>query len=173
MILKLTGALLLMAGGCGVGICRGMGAELRRRELEQLKRALMLMYSQTEFGHLCLSEIAQRAAEISSMGIDELFFDFYTRLNDGEGESIAAMWSECVDTLKGKTHLTAGDISCIRTLGDSLGTGDIKRQLSGINSLADYIDTSCAILAGTAGTSLKMCRSMGFLISAFAVILLF
>lgn len=172
MFIKLFGALLLILSGTGLGIYYGMGSELRRRELEELKRALMVMYSETEFGHTHLAPMCRRAAGSCERGISDIFISFAEGLKRRDTEDIWELWQSCLNSAQG-VHLADEDREAIGALGKSLGAEDINLQLSGIRLAVSYIDSKDEELAQLSSKNLRLYKSGGALIGIFAVILLF
>lgn len=172
MLLKLVGCALLIAGGSCLGIYYGIQPRLRSRDLEEIKKGLMVMYSETEYGHTCLEPMCIKAGEITSDKISGLFKAFAISLSERCGESSGKMWEECIIGYDG-LHLSENDISMILGLGSYLGCGDIKRQLTGIELLTDYIDRCQSELRDEIVKRMRLCRSTGILAGLFLVILLF
>lgn len=173
MLLKIIGAVMLIAGGGGLGMYYGADSGFRKRELEQLKRALMLIYSETEFGHTCLAPMSKKASRVCDGATGSIFTDFSQALTERTTESITEMWKSCVKQNIKNTHLSAEDIEAIENLGSSLGVGDINRQLTAVKGLMGYIDCRCQELEETGRRNMKLYKSTGVLLGAFVVILLF
>ena len=173
MLLKIMGSVLIVVCGGGLGMYYGAAYELRKGELEQLKRALMLMYSETEFGHTHLAPMCEKALEVCDSVIGNIFNDFSIALTERTTESIAEMWKDCVEQNMIHTHLAAEDADVIANLGSNLGAVDINRQLTAIKCLITYIDLKCEELANISSKNMRLYKSTGVLLGAFAVILLF
>jgi stage III sporulation protein AB len=173
MIIKIIGAVLIIGGACGLGIYYGMGCEYRKRELEQLKRAFRIMYSETEFGHTHLAEICERAAEVCDEKISAVFKYFKDKLRDGDIEDISELWANCVETAFTDTHIKEEDINALLGLGSCLGADDISLQLKALDSMTDYIEDKCNTLSSVGEKNMRLCRSTGALIGIFVVIMLF
>ncbi len=173
MLLKLIGALLLISGGGVLGIYYGLQGRLRQRELEQLKNALMLMYSETEFGHSPLWQMCQRAVDLCDSQIGDIFKTFYIELKEKTTENTEELWRSCLENNIKNTHLTKEDIIVISALGNSLGAGDINRQLTSITNVVNYIDTKNAQLDEKNKADLRLYKNTGILLGGLAVILLF
>lgn len=172
MFMKIAGALLLILGGGGLGMYYGLACEFRKRELEEFKRALMLMYSETQFGHTHLSGMCERAAKICAGAVADILHGFALALKDKSIEDIAAVWRSHVQRGAADTHLSAEDFDKISALGEGLGSGDINRQLNSINQLITYIDMKNTELERLGEKNLRLYKSTGVLIGIFAVILL-
>ncbi len=172
MFIKLVGAVLLIISGTGLGIFYGMEPELRRRELAGLKGALMIMHSETKFGHTHLAPMCRRAAQNCEGGISRIFISFADSIRRRDTEDIQGLWQSCVESVK-DTHLTDGDKEAISALGKGLGAEDIDLQLSAIMALVSYIDSKDEELVQLSSKNLRLYRSGGALIGIFAVILLF
>lgn len=173
MLLKLIGSVLLIVGGAGLGIYYGMSPALRKRELEQLKRALMLMYSETEFGRTPLAEQCRSAADICDNAVGGIFSCFALGLEDRTAEDTVQLWKNCVKTACVHTHFATEDVEKITVLGNSLGVVDINRQLSAIKNVTDYIDFKCDELEEVSKKNMRLYKNTGVLLGIFAVILLF
>lgn len=172
MLIKLVGSALLVAGGGCLGVYYGMEPRLISRELGEIKKGLMIMYSETEYGHTCLEPMCIRAGKSVGGTIGELFENFALGLKERAGESTQEIWEDCVRSCK-ETHLNDSDLSAVSGLGSYLGCGDIKRQLTGIEGLIGYIDCRTGELREECAKRMRMCRSTGILTGLFVAILLF
>ena len=172
MFIKLMGAVLLIISGTCLGIYYGMASELRRRELAELKRALMVMHSETKFGHTHLAPMCRRAARGCESGIADIFTAFAEGISRRDTEDIQGLWQSCIGSAQG-IHFTEEDKGAAAALGKCLGGEDIQLQLSGIMLLVDYIDSKDEELAQQSSKNLRLYRSGGALLGIFTVILLF
>lgn len=173
MFLKITGAVMLICGGGCLGMLFGMKSELRKRDLEELKRALLLMYSDTEFGHSYLSDMCGRAARICEQGIAVIFSAFTEYLQERKSEDISEMWAKSVEDSLRYNNLAREDVRAVSAMGSSLGTSDINRQLRAISELLGYIELKCRDIAQISGKNMRLYKNTGILLGMFAVILLF
>lgn len=172
MLIKMVGSALLVAGGAGVGIYYGMQPQLRSKQLGEIEKGLMVMYSETEYGRTCLEPMCIKAGKIMKDGDENIFSNFAARLSEKQGENIAEIWTHVIYN-EDKCYLTKNDIYTIAELGNYLGCGDVKRQLNGIKMLLNYIEQCKADLKEESAKEMRLWRSTGILAALFVVILLF
>jgi stage III sporulation protein AB len=172
MYFKLIGAFLLSLGGVGLGRYTGMYPKLRQRELERFKNALMLIYSDTEFGKSCLEDSCRRAAKNTDGATRDILADFADKLSLNTLDAVGEAWSRAVKNNKG-TYLTDEDITHLADMGEGIGSADYTLQLNAIRNVAVYIDDSCKHIADESGAKLRLCQNTGFMLGLLVAVLLF
>ena len=173
MLLKVMGAVIIIAGGACLGICYGKRWELRSLDLMELKRAFNLMYLETEFGHTFLAPMCKKAAKLCTSGVSDIFSSFAEELKRRDSEDISAMWRDSVIKGSKNSRLEREDIEFISNLGENLGSDDIKAQLSGISLAIDYIDKKTEELSRLNSRNFRLYKNAGTLFGIFIAILLF
>jgi stage III sporulation protein AB len=173
MMLKLLGAMLVLIGAGGLGVYYGLGCKHRKGELEQLRRAFRIMYSETEFGHTPLAVMCDKALAVCDDEVGKIFEEFREVLQNKATDDISTLWKNCVEKGCIGTYMKDEDIQALSGLGSCLGVGDISLQLAAIERLIAYIDDKCSELDKASEKNMRLCRSTGVLTGIFVVILLF
>ncbi len=169
--LKFGGAICILVGcwGMGYSICAGMNQRLAA--LKEFYRLIVHMQGEIR----CMSEpvpaMLEHMAQISGPVFSGFFYDVSRTLAMGRGEPLASVWAQKADRHLKDSPLTAQDIHMIKKLGEMLGSGDTKMQLSMLELFLEELGTETDRLYETMDSRKKICLGLWGLGGIFIVIL--
>jgi len=172
MLLRIAGALAVMLGCAGLGLYYSSKEGFRIHELQELKKALLILSSEIEYMRAPLNIACANIAKRTELTISALFLQFSELLTTGEGETAYQLWATATDGLKGKTFMAVEDLSVIDGFGKTLGYLDKHMQQNAINYAVNYIDEKAAALQIQGDKNKRMYRSLGIICGLLITVVL-
>ena len=172
MFATMIGAITLVASCAALGFYLAAQEGFRVHDLQEFKKALMILNSEIE--HLraplpiACANIARRVKE----PVTTLFANFSQLLAENEGETAYQLWVQAMEGQKSRTHLAAEDWDVLEGFGKTLGYLDKQMQQSAIAYTVDYIDEKTISLHTQSDKNKRMYRSLGVIGGLLLVVLL-
>ena len=163
MFLSIAGALALIAGCAAIGFYFAAKEGFRVQELQEFKKALMILSSEIEHMRAPLPVAAANIAKRTKKPASEIFQNFSKLLETNEGETAYQLWAQAINDQKPGTHLAEEDWDILEGFGKTLGYLDKQMQLSAITYTIEYIDNKTVALLSQADKNKKMYRSLGII----------
>lgn len=170
-MLKLVGAIIIMAATTWTGFEAARNFSLRPRQLRQLKSALQSLEAEIMYGHTPLHEASRRLAAQLTEPISKFFEKFSARLTDTETTVIEA-WEESLNEVWKLTALKQSEFEIMRQFGETLGRHDRKSQQKQIMLTLAHLEREEAEAREKQMKYEKMMKSLGFLTGLLLIILL-
>jgi len=161
MLLRIIGALAVVAGCAGLGMYYAAKEGFRIAELLEFKKALLILSSEIEYMRSPLAVACGNISKRTNALIGMLFSNFSANLNIGEGETAYQLWLNAAESIKEKSHLTAEDWDIIEGFGKTLGYLDKNMQQNAINYAVNYIDDKAQTLQAAGDKNKRMYQSLG------------
>jgi len=161
MILRLFGALIVCACSALIGMYFAYRETFRINDLNEMKRALLILRSEIEFAVNMLPSAFLNISQRTNPPVNEFFKKCGNLLNETEGHSAAYVWNEQTEILLKNGYFADEDIACFVQFGLTLGYLDVGMQLSGIDMTLLYLDGKVSELSKNCLKSQKMYRSLG------------
>ena len=169
MYLRILGALLVFAGGGGMGLRIAHGYRQEERALEMLAQALETMLCQLRYQLTALPELCELASGVCS----GLLRSFFGALAGQLALCLETDAASCVErALAATPGLPPAVVRNLRLLGVNLGRFDAQGQLSGLQSVLELIQRDLDGMQATLHQRLRACRTLGFCAGAALAILL-
>ncbi len=130
-MLKIMGAILLVAGCGGFGVLMGFHYRREIRMLQVLLSSLQEMEWELKYRLTPLPELCAVAAIASRGKLRELYLNLQTAMETGTCAEI----SGCMNGLLQTMDIPDRTEKCLRALGKSLGRYDLEGQLQGIQTV--------------------------------------
>jgi len=172
MLLRIAGALAVMLGCAGLGLYYSAKDGFRIYELQELKKALLILSSEIEYMRAPLNIACANIAKRTESTIGALFLQFSQLLADGKGETAYRLWVTAMESLKGKTFMANEDLSVVDGFGKTLGYLDKQMQQNAINYAVSYIDEKAAALQTQEDKNKRMYRSLGVICGLLITVVL-
>jgi len=172
MLLRIAGALAVMLGCAGLGLYYSSKEGFRIGELQELKKALLILSSEIEFMRAPLNIACANIAKRTESNISTLFLQFSKLLVTGEGETAYQLWATAMDGIKGGTFMTDEDLSVLDGFGKTLGYLDKHMQQNAINYAVNYIDDKVTVLQTQGDKNKRMYRSLGVICGLLITVVL-
>ena len=161
MLFRFIGALAVIGGCVGLGMYYAARENFRTRELQEFKKALLILSSEIEYMRSPLAVACANIAKRTESVIGTLFAKFSQTLTSGEGETAYQLWVSAAELVKEKSFMVAEDWDIIDGFGKTLGYLDKNMQQNAIEYAVNYIDDKSAELQLQAGKNKRMYRSLG------------
>lgn len=168
MLIKITGAVLIISAGTIYGFSRAEKLAKRERTLISIKTALGLLESEIVFTS---HHLKQAFLHINSICNCDNFFLYIAENIENLG--IAKAWCMSVDHKKNDLCITDSDADILKILASELGRSDREHQIKNINHVSSLLSQAAQDAHNEYKKSAKFYRSMGILGGIFIVLLLF
>jgi len=161
MLPSIVGAVALVAGCAAIGFYFAAKEGFRARELQEFKKALMILSSEIEHMRAPLPTACANIAKRTDKPVSGLFSNFSKQLEANEGETAYRLWMQALESQKPHSHLAEEDLNILDGFGKTLGYLDKQMQQSAIAYAVEYIDDKTAGLLTQADKNKRMYRSLG------------
>ncbi|MCL2285422.1 MAG: stage III sporulation protein AB [Firmicutes bacterium] len=172
MLLRIAGALAVILGCAGLGFYYSSKEGFRINELQEFKKALLILSSEIEYMRAPLNIACANIAKRTELTISTLFSQFAQLLADSEGETAYQLWATAMESLKSSTFLAHEDLSVADGFGKTLGYLDKNMQQNAINHAINYIDEKTAALQTQGDKNKRMYRSLGVICGLLITVVL-
>ena len=172
MFATMIGAVALVASCAALGFYLAAQEGFRVHDLQELKKALMILSSEIEHLRAPLPIACANIAKRTKEPVSALFANFSQFLMENEGETAYQLWMQAIESQKSRAHLTAEDWDVIEGFGKTLGYLDKQMQQSAIAYTVGYIDEKTAGLQAQSDKNKRMYRSLGVICGLLLVVLL-
>jgi len=171
MILKILGAVLVCSSSALLGLYFARLDSFRISDLNEWKKALLILRSQIAFAAVPLPEAMSSAAGRVGAPVSQTLAQFAKRLLSRDCTDIYMVWSNILNENAGG-YLKKEDLDWLRNFGKTLGYLDKSMQLSSIDLTVSYIDNKSEMLAYQSEKHKKMYSSLGILGGMLTVVIL-
>jgi len=172
MFPSIIGAIALIAGCAALGFYYAAKEGFRIQDLQEFKKALMILSSEIEHLRAPLPIACANIAKRTKEPVSEVFAQFSKLLTENEGETAYQLWSQALDEQKKGTYLAAEDWDVLESFGKTLGYLDKQMQQSAITVTIDYINEKTTSLQTQSDKNRRMYRSLGVIGGLLLVVLL-
>jgi len=172
MFPTIAGALALVAGCTALGFYFAAQEGFRVQDLQEFKKALMILSSEIEHLRAPLPIACANIAKRTKAPVSEIFSQFSNLLTENEGETAYQLWSQAIEGQKKRSYLAAEDWDVLEGFGKTLGYLDKQMQQSAITVTIDYINEKTTSLQTQSDKSRRMYRSLGVIGGLLLVVLL-
>lgn len=163
MFIKLLGAVCIIFSGVMLGMYWSRKEEIRMKELECVKKALLLLKSQIDYCSEPLPEALHNIAFRSEVPIKHIFEKISLELKQKKGQSINEIWVKQFNLYSNNTNFSKEDLEAIKQFGKALGYLDKQLQINNIDILVEYIDRTIKLIIRKNQKEGKMYQSLGIL----------
>ncbi|MCL2528128.1 MAG: stage III sporulation protein AB [Defluviitaleaceae bacterium] len=172
MFPTIAGSLALIASCAAIGFYFAAQEGFRIKDLQEFKKALMILSSEIEHMRAPLPIACANIAKRTREPISTLFSDFAALLTDNEGETAYQLWAQALSLQKKRAHLAAEDWDVIEGFGKTLGYLDKQMQQSAITATVEYINEKTTSLQTQSEKNRRMYRSLGVIGGLLLVVVL-
>jgi stage III sporulation protein AB len=172
MILRIIGALLVCSSSALLGMYFARLDSFRCSDLNEWKKALLILRSQISFAATPLPEAMSTTAGRVGAPVSQTLMLFSQRLLKRESSDIFGIWKTTLNESFKKSYLKQEDLEWLGNFGKTLGFLDKAMQLNSIDLTVSYIDSKTEILSSQSEKNKKMFGSLGILGGMLAVVIL-
>ena len=137
-MLKIMGALMILASATGIGVSCSMDLKKYCMELRLLKQLLYMLRGEIKYTKTPLAEAFERIA----VRLPEPFSTFLRQtaqeMENLDGRTFGELWREQIRTGLPGTHLKKDDKEQLGALGEVLGYLDLEMQVSSIELYLEH-----------------------------------
>lgn len=170
MYLKVTGAILILAGCGGYGILMALSHRKETAALRQLAHVMEQMSCELEYRLTPLPELCRFAGQQCSGALRS----FFLLLAKAMDEQVSPDVGECtVVSLKETQGLPKYAAAQLQALGQSLGRFDLPGQLTSLQRCKQSCVSQLEVLEHQQPQRLRSYQTLGFCVGAALAILLF
>lgn len=171
-IIKLFGAVLIIAGCSGFGFYKSNQITERLTRLKELYRLLILLRGEIQYAATPVPEAMYKISGHTD-GIFKKFFESVSgQLYVRSGETLSEVWRQQSDIFFGESALKPEDIRLLKEIGDNLGYSDKKTQVSAMELCMNNLSLSIGTLEQNAPQRKRLCQCLGIFAGLLSVILL-
>ena len=170
-MLKLIGAILLIAGTASCGIVGAMKLKRRSDSLSSILSALSMMKSEICDRLTPLPELVEMLREDGQYPASALFTNVYSNMAQLGSTQFSTIWSRAVNKTP-ELMLNDRERTVLSELGKSLGKYNIEEQRSAILYAADRFSDYLKKAEASCAESSKMRAALGVAAGIFAVAIL-
>ena len=172
MISTVSGAIAVIAGCVALGFYLAAQEGFRVNDLQELKKALMILSSEIEHMRSPLAIASSNIAKRVKEPIGGLFSQFSNLLTKNQGETAYQLWMQAVENQKKRSYLSNEDWDALEGFGKTLGYLDKQMQQSAITCTIEYINEKTTSLQAQSDKNKRMFRSLGVIGGLLLVVLL-
>jgi len=172
MLPTIAGTIALIAGCTALGFYYAAQEGFRIQDLQEFKKALMILSSEIEHLRTPLPIACANIAKRTKTSISPIFAQFSKLLTENEGETAYQLWSQVLEDHKKRTYLALEDWDVLEGFGKTLGYLDKQMQQSAITVTVDYINDKTTSLQTQSDKNRRMYRSLGVIGGLLLVVLL-
>lgn len=170
-MMKLIGAVLIIAATTWTGIEAAKQLSQRPKQLRHIKSALQSLEAEIMFGHTPLHEASRKLASQLSKPISLIFETFAIKLTSSD-TTVSHAWEESLKDTWKLTALKQGEYEILKQFGETLGRHDKYSQQKQINLAITHLEREEGDAHERQSKYEKMVKSLGFLSGLLLIILL-
>lgn len=173
MILKITGALIVVISSYIAGIYCSKRSWFRNQDLEQLKKAITIFRGEVLYSCAPIDEIFAEISERTN-GVVSLLFNQVSQLSEKRtGEMMSEIWDCGVASILPNSYFSGEDLEYIHSFGRTLGYSDKNQQDNNALILLEYIENAQKDIREKKSTEEKLYKSLGLMCGLAISIVLF
>ena len=168
-MIKLLGAILIVAGCGGVGLYLAATYKKEEKSLQQLIRAFSIMENELEYRLTQLPDLCRLAAEACGGCVGVFLKELQIEL---EGQISANAETSVLSVLNRKMDMSRKTKELLLCWAHSLGKYDVQGQIKGITQTRSLVEEELQILKSDKEVKLRNYRTFGFCAGAALAVLL-
>jgi len=172
MFPSVVGAVVILVSCTALGFYFAALEKFRVQDLQEFKKALMILSSEIEHMRtplpLACTNIAKRTKDM----VSDLFGQFADLLSHETVETAYQLWIQALESQKKRSYLATEDWDAIESFGKTLGYLDKQMQQSAITCTMEYVDEKTTGLQTQSDKNSRMYRSLGVIGGLLLVVVL-
>ncbi|NMO96873.1 stage III sporulation protein SpoIIIAB [Paenibacillus lemnae] len=165
-------AIILLSGGLA-GLYQAQQFATRPRQIRELIQALQRLETEISYGFTPLPQALERIGKAMKDPLSSLLKCAADGMKPGQGWSVEESFAYALDSYWKQTSMKSAEREVVRQLSIVLGTSDRQDQMKHIALAASQLKHEEAAAREDQAKYEKMSKSLGLLISALIVILIF
>jgi len=172
MFPSVIGAVVIVVSCAALGFYFAAQEKFRVQDLQEFKKALMILSSEIEHMRTPLPMACANIAKRTKDSTSAMFNEFSELLSQQAGETAYQLWLQAIATQKKHFYLAHEDWDIVEGFGKTLGYLDKQMQQSAITCATEYIDEKTTSLQVQSDKNSRMYRSLGFIGGLLMVVVL-
>ncbi|MCZ8520651.1 MULTISPECIES: stage III sporulation protein SpoIIIAB [Paenibacillus] len=172
-MLKLLGAALVLLAGTLFGFHQASQLARRPKQIADLIRLLQRLESEILYGFTPLPEALRRTGGTCAAPVGTLFLEAAGELERSTGQSAAGIWHKAVTRSWRATSMKASEREVLLQLGHTLGLTDREDQVKHLRLAVSQLQGESDTARDEQQRYERMWKSLGVLMGALAVILMY
>ena len=161
MFTSIAGAVAIIVACAALGFYYAARESFRIHDLQEFKKALMILSSEIEHLRSPLPMACSNIAKRTKGLVSAMFASFSESLTENEGETAYQLWTQAIQKHKSGAFLAEEDWEALESFGKTLGYLDKQMQQSTITSTVEYIEEKTTSLQLQSDKNKRMYRSLG------------
>ncbi|QAY68405.1 stage III sporulation protein SpoIIIAB [Paenibacillus protaetiae] len=171
-MIKLLGAMLVLAAGTLIGFLMAGKYAARPRELRQMAYALKRLETEIGYGRTPLPIALLRTGEAASPPVSDIFKAAAEELRREDGPTFQESWTAAVNRVWAYTAMRSVEQGIVLRLGSALGISDKDDQLKHLKLALVQLKAEEDEARDEQARYEKMWKSLGVLAAALVVIVM-
>lgn len=169
-MLRLLGAVLVIAFSTGYGFTMGVEVKQRLEELRALKKLVLMLRGEIKYAKAPLPEAFQ------NMGgrLKEPFQSWCNRMSEElfslSGKNFLEIWEKHIKEDLGKSRLKKEDLKLLASLGEQIGYLDVQMQLNNIDLYVEQLEVEIRQAKAEAAKKVRIYQCLGTMAGILFVI---
>ncbi len=173
MVLKLTGAVIVIINGFLLGNYYGMQIARRLSALRQIYLCMQLLKHEIVYQHATLSEAFSHVKRHSIEQMSDWLSCLLAGIQIRNGTRFDEIWNEALEVLKRDTALTQSDLEVLSEFGSNLGYLNLSLQEERITYYMILLEKRITEIEQILVIRRRLYRTAGILGGCFVVLVLF
>ncbi|ULL15444.1 stage III sporulation protein AB [Paenibacillus sp. H1-7] len=172
-MLKLIGAMMILLSATLFGFYQAQQYSRRPKQIADLIRSMQRLETEIVYGYTPLKEALEKVAKACAQPVNAIFRYSAEALDQSDARSVQSIWHQAVDEHWKHTSLKAGEQDIIRQLGFTLGLSDSTDQVKHLRLAIQQLQGELEGAQEERKRYESMWRSLGLLMGALIVILMY
>ncbi|WP_442604481.1 stage III sporulation protein SpoIIIAB [Paenibacillus sp. KN14-4R] len=170
---KLLGSVVILSAGTIFGFHQAMQYARRPRQIRQVIGMIQRLETEISYGFTPLPEAFRHASGSFTEPLSSMLIEAAEGLNSSEGRSTSDIWGQAVKRAWGRSSMKRGELDILLQLGSTLGATDRLDQVKHMRLAISQLQVEEDGARDEQGRYEKMWRSLGVLMGALIVILMY
>ncbi|AEI41225.1 stage III sporulation protein SpoIIIAB [Paenibacillus mucilaginosus] len=172
-MLKLLGAALVLLAGTLMGFHQAAQLARRPKQIADLIRLLQRLETEIVYGFTPLPEALRRTGGTCAAPVGTLFLETSRELERAEGEQAAGVWERTITRGWRATAMKPQEREVLLQLGTTLGLTDREDQVKHLRLAVSQLQAESETARDEQQRYERMWKSLGVLLGALVVILMY
>lgn len=172
MLLKMLGSVFVIASTSLFGYLMGRERINRLTQLKTLKKILVQLRGEIQYGYTPLPEAMRNLGERSETIFSSFFFSVEKQLKNYEGNTFFSIWKKEIEEELKHTALNRQDKVKLISLGENLGYLDQDMQIKNIDLYLEGLEEEILVESSSQKEKIRLYQLLGVLSGVFVTIVM-
>ncbi|MDF2964175.1 MAG: stage sporulation protein [Paenibacillus sp.] len=172
-MLKLLGSIMILLSATWFGFYQAQQFARRPKQIADMIRALQRLETEMVYGSTPLPDALLHVANTCPSPVHLIFSHVAEELLKAGGRSVQQIWQQTVNAVWKHTSMKPGEQDIVRQLGFTLGLSDVTDQVKHLRLAVQQLQGELESAQEDRKRYESMWRSLGLLMGALIVILMY